>query len=89
MPHPRPLGFPALTAAIGLLLSACAVRHASPDGITIEHDALQPELAAVDAERHCAKYDKKAVWVKTTGEAPSASLFYLNSSLSVFDCVPE
>jgi hypothetical protein len=89
MPHPQPLRYPALAATIGLLLSACAVRHASPDGITIEHDALQPELAVVDAERHCEKYGKKAVLVKTTPEAPSPSLLYLNSSLSVFDCVAE
>ena len=72
-----------------LLLAACAVRHASPEGITIEHDAKQPELAVIEADRHCAKYGKKAVLVKTTAEAPSASLFYLSSSLSVFDCVPE
>jgi hypothetical protein len=74
---------------IGVLLAACAVRHASPEGITIEHDAKQPELAVIEAERHCAKYGKKAVLAKTTPEAPSASLFYLSSSLSVFDCVPE
>jgi hypothetical protein len=86
---PRAGGYLAFMATIGLLLSACAIRHASPDGITIEHDTLQPELAVVDAERHCAKYGKKAVLVTTTPEAPSASLFYLNSSLSVFDCVPE
>jgi hypothetical protein len=86
----RPLGWHLAVAATTLLLvSACAVRHASPEGITIEHDARQPELAVVDAERHCAKYGKKAVLVKTTAEAPSASLFYLSSSLSVFDCVPR
>jgi hypothetical protein len=91
-PHPRnrrPVRSLALAAASGLLLAACAVRHASPEGITIEHDALQPELAVIDAERHCEKYGKKAVLVKTTAEAPSASLFYLNSSVSVFDCVVE
>ncbi|MGH6895447.1 MAG: hypothetical protein ACREJ5_02705 [Geminicoccaceae bacterium] len=88
MPH-RAGRYLASVAAIGLLLSACAVRHASPEGITIEHDTLQPELAVVDAERHCARYGKKAVLVKTTAEAPSASLFYLSSSLSVFDCVLE
>jgi hypothetical protein len=88
-PHRQPVRSLAIAAAIGLLLSACAVRHASPEGITIEHDTLQPELAAIDAERHCAKYGKKAVLVRTTAEAPSASLFYLSSSLSVFDCVPE
>jgi hypothetical protein len=75
--------------AIGALLAACAVRHASPEGITIEHDSKQPELAVVEADRHCAKYGKKAELVKTTAEAPSASLFYLSSSLSVFDCVAE
>jgi hypothetical protein len=75
--------------AIMALITACAVRHAGPEGITIEHDAKQPELAAIEAERHCASYGKKAVLVTTTPEAPSASLFYLSSSLSVFDCVPE
>jgi hypothetical protein len=88
MPHQA--GKHVVSAAIlGLLLAGCAVRHASPEGITIEHDAKQPELAVIEADRHCAKYGKKAVLVKTTAEAPSASLFYLSSSLSVFDCVPE
>lgn len=72
-----------------LWIAGCAVRHESPDGITIEHDAFQPELAAVDAQEHCAKYGKKAVLVNTSPPAPSASLLYLNSSLSMFDCVPE
>jgi hypothetical protein len=74
---------------IALWLVGCAVRHASPDGITIEHDAYQPELAAVEAQEHCSRYGKKAVLVKTSAPAPSASLFYLNSSLSMYDCVPE
>jgi hypothetical protein len=85
----RRASFPYLWAGLmlGLLLAACAVRHASPEGITIEHDAKQPELAVIEADRHCARYGKKAVLAKTTPEAPSASLFYLSSSLSVFDCV--
>jgi hypothetical protein len=74
---------------VAFWLAGCAVRHESPDGITIEHDAYQPELAAVDAQEHCAKYGKKAVLVKTSPPAPSRSLLYLNSSLSMFDCVPE
>ena len=78
-----------LSLSLGLMLAACAVRHAGPDGITIEHDAFQPELAAIDAREHCSKFGKKAVLVKTTAPAPSASLAYLNSSLSVFDCVPK
>jgi hypothetical protein len=80
-----------VAVVVGLVLGlvGCAVRHASPDGITIEHDALQPELAEVDAREHCAQYGKKAVLVKTTAPAPSSALLYLNSSLSMYDCVPE
>ena len=76
---------------VGLVLGlvGCAVRQASPDGITIEHDAFQPELAAVDAREHCAQYGKKAVLVGTSQPAPSSALLYLNSSLSIYDCVPE
>jgi hypothetical protein len=79
----------AVSLGLALWLAACAVRHESPDGITIEHDAYQPELAAVEAREHCAQYGKKAVLVKTSPPAPSASLLYLNSSLSMYDCVPE
>ena len=74
---------------LALWLAGCAVRHESPDGITIEHDAYQPELAAVEAREHCSQYGKKAVLVGTSAPAPSASLLYLNSSLSMYDCVPE
>jgi hypothetical protein len=78
-----------LVLGIALLLAACAVRHASPDGITIEHDAYQPELAAVEAREHCAQYGKKAELVGTSPAAPSASLMYLESSISMYNCVPE
>ena len=74
---------------LGVWLVGCAVRHASPDGITIEHDAYQPELAAIEAEEHCSQYGKKAVLVKTSSPAPSSALLYLNSSLSMYDCLPE
>jgi hypothetical protein len=74
---------------VGLLLAGCAVRHESPDGITIEHDAYQPELAAVEAREHCAQYGKKAVLVGTSSAAPSSSLMYLESRISMYDCVPE
>jgi hypothetical protein len=74
---------------IGLLLTGCAVRHASPDGITIEHDAYQPELAAIEAREHCAEYGKKAVLVGTSPAAPSSSLLYLESRISMYNCVPE
>jgi hypothetical protein len=79
----------AMLLGLALWLAGCAVRHESPDGITIEHDAYQPELAAVEAREHCSQYGKKAVLVGTSPPAPSASLLYLNSSLSMYDCVPE
>jgi len=79
----------AVVVGLVLGLAGCAVRQASPDGITIEHDAFQPELAAVDAREHCAQYGKKAVLVGTSQPAPSSALLYLNSSLSIYDCVPE
>jgi|GEM_PF-4046063 hypothetical protein len=79
----------AFIVGLSLLIVACAVRHESPDGITIEHDAYQPELATVEAQKHCEKYGKQAELVKTTAPAPSASLFYLESSLSVYDCVAK
>jgi hypothetical protein len=79
----------AMLLGLALWLTGCAVRHESPDGITIEHDAYQPELAAVEAREHCSQYGKKAVLVGTSPPAPSASLLYLNSSLSMYDCVPE
>ena len=79
----------AVVVGLALVVAGCAVRSASPDGITIEHDAFQPELAAVDAREHCAQYGKKAVLVGTSQPAPSSSLLYLNSSLSIYDCVPE
>jgi uncharacterized lipoprotein NlpE involved in copper resistance len=72
-----------------LWLAGCAVRQESPDGIVIEHDAYQPELATVEAEKHCSQYGKKAVLVGTSAPAPSASLLYLNSSISTYDCVAE
>jgi hypothetical protein len=79
----------ALIVGFLLLIAACAVRHESPDGIIIEHDVYQPELATVEAQKHCDEYGKQAVLVKTTAPAPSASLFYLDSSVSVFDCVAK
>jgi hypothetical protein len=79
----------AVVVGLALGLVGCAVRQAGPDGITIEHDVFQPELAAVDAREHCAQYGKKAVLVGTSQPAPSSSLLYLNSSLSIYDCVPE
>jgi hypothetical protein len=79
----------AVLLGLALWLAGCAVRHESPDGITIEHDAYQPELAAVEAQEHCAQYGKKAVLVNTSPPAPSRSLLYLNSSLSMYDCVPQ
>jgi hypothetical protein len=79
----------AVLLGLALWLAGCAIRQEGPDGITIEHDAYQPELAAIEAREHCAQYGKKAELVGTSAPAPSRSLLYLNSSVSIYDCVPE
>jgi len=70
-----------------LVLAGCAVRHETPEGIVIEHNALHPELADIEAQKHCARYGKKAVLVKRTAAAPSPSLLYMRSRVSIYDCV--
>jgi hypothetical protein len=54
-------------AVIALAMPAfasCAVREATPDGITIVHNALHPEIAEYEAQQHCAQYGKRAVLSK-------------------------
>ena len=46
-----------LVALLGLALwlAGCAVRQEGPNGITIEHDAYQPELATAEAVRQASR----------------------------------
>lgn len=56
-------------AAIGLalmpVLARCAVREATPDGITIVYNAMHPQVAVYEAQQHCGDYGKTAVLVET------------------------
>lgn len=75
--------------SLALVAAACAVRHESPKGITIEVDAHQPEAAIIAAREHCAKYGKKAVQAYASDPAPSPRMFYLDSQIVAFDCVAK
>jgi hypothetical protein len=72
-----------------LLAASCAVRHESPNGITVEVDAHQPEAAIVAAREHCEKYGKKAVQSYASDPAPSPRMFFLDSQIVSFDCVAK
>jgi len=72
-----------------LLAASCAVQHESPNGITIEVDANQPEAAILAAREHCEKYGKKAVQRYASDPAPSPRLLFLESQIISFQCVPK
>jgi hypothetical protein len=74
---------------LGLALSACAVREANPDRITIEHSARQPLPAQRQARQHCAQFGKQAVLESQTQSAPSPSFLHLETQTSTFICVDE
>jgi hypothetical protein len=76
-------------AVIGLAMPAfasCAVSEATPDGITIVHNALHPEIADYEAQQ-CAQYGKSAVLVKTAPTPPSLDTLFTRSNSSVFKCM--
>jgi hypothetical protein len=79
-------------AAIGLalmpVLAGCAVREATPDGITIVYNAMHPQVADYEAQQHCGDYGKTAVLVETMPVPPSFETLFTRSSRSVFRCVP-
>jgi len=81
----------ALLAALLLVLLAasCAVQHESPNGITVEVDANQPEAAIIAAREHCEKYGKKAVQRYASEPAPSPRLLFLESQIISFNCVAQ
>jgi len=74
---------------LGLVLSACAVREATSDRITIEHSAKQPLPAERQARRHCAQFGKQAVLESQTPPGPSPSFLHLQARTSTFVCVEE
>jgi hypothetical protein len=77
-------------AVVGLTmlpLTSCAVREATPNGITIVHNALHPEIADYEAQQHCAQYGKSAVLTETSPAPPSMDTLFTRSSRSVFKCM--
>jgi L-alanine-DL-glutamate epimerase-like enolase superfamily enzyme len=83
----RPLHLAALSLL--LITAACAVRHESPDGITVEVDANQRAIANITAKEHCAKFGKKAELAYASQPAPSPRLLYLQSLMMSYKCVPK
>ena len=78
-------------AAIGLALTpvvvGCAVRDATPDGIAIVYNAMHPQMAEFQAQRHCNQFGKTAVLVETMPVRPSVETLFTRSSQSIFKCV--
>ena len=78
-------------AVIGLAMlpafAGCAVQDRTPDGITIIHNALHPQIASSEAQRHCARFGKSAVLVETAPAPPLPSTLFTRSSRSVFECM--
>ena len=83
----RPIRLAALFLV--LLAASCAVQHESPNGITVEVDAHQPEAALIAAREHCEKYGKKAQQVYASDPAPSPRLLFLDSQIISFKCVAK
>lgn len=69
------------------LLIACAVRDATPDGITIVHNSLHPQFADFEARQHCSQFGKTAVLAEIMPVAPTVTTLFTRSSKSVFQCV--
>jgi hypothetical protein len=70
-----------------LSVAACATAEESPDGITIEFNALHPGLAQFEANQHCQKFGKQAVLVSTQAGTPSIATLFTRTSVSTFRCV--
>jgi len=58
-----------------------------PDGITIQHDSRYGSMAGVEADEHCAKYGKVAVFARTIKPGEGTVLTEPYATQSVFDCV--
>lgn len=69
------------------MLAACAVQEASPDDIAIVYNALHPQVAEFQAQRHCNQFGKTAILVETMPAPPSFETLFTRSSRSLFRCV--
>lgn len=77
----------ALIAGILAVVAACAIQEATPDGIAIVYNALHPQVADFEAQRHCNQFGKTAVLVETMPAPPSLETLFTRSSRSLFRCV--
>ena len=82
-----------LVLASALVIAGCASKESyliidpQPEGVTIQHDSRYGSMAAVDADEHCAKYGKIAVFNRTIRPDDATLLRYPNATQTVFDCV--
>ena len=83
---------PMVLAAV-LIVVGCTSKEKSviidpqPDGITIQHDSRYGTMAGVEADEHCAKYGKTAVFDRTIKPDEGTLLLHPEATQSVFDCV--
>ena len=83
---------PMVLAAV-LIVAGCSSKEKSviidpqPDGITIQHDSMYGSMAGVEADEHCAKYGKTAVFDRTIKPDEGTLLMHPDAIQSVFDCV--
>ncbi len=79
--------------AVALAVAGCTSKEKNviidpqPEGITIQHDSRYGSMAGVEADEHCAKYGKTAVFDRTIKPDDGTLLVHPNATQSVFDCV--
>jgi hypothetical protein len=76
-----------LGAVACLFLAGCTTTEKSPDGITIEFNALHPGVAQLEANQHCQQFGKQAILVSTQAGTPSIATLFTRTSVSTFECV--
>ena len=83
----------AMVLASVSIIAGCSSKEKSviidpqPDGITIQHDSRYGSMAGVEADEHCAKYGKVAVFDRTIKPDEGTLLMDPYATQSVFDCV--
>jgi hypothetical protein len=82
-----------MVLGVALVIAGCTSKEKSviidpqPDGITIQHDSRYGSMAGVEADEHCAKYGKVAVFARTIKPGEGTVLTEPYATQSVFDCV--